>query len=337
MILFTPQSPVVGRRPLLVVGAGIALLGCWVFLGAHGPTDLAIGRVISGLSTGAVVSTATGTMLEGPSRRHPRVVSAIAVSTNYACFGAAILVGGALAAASPAPLRWPYVAAAIASGVAVILAGLVQETEEVLAGPRRFQRFQVKVPREIRPAFWVSVLAIIVTYALSGFFGSLAGSFYQKLAGVESPAWTGAGLALMFALVAVAAIALHRRSDREALRIGFPIVLVSLGLFVSAVQLRDVAVFVAGTGLLGFGLGAIFWGSLALLNRISPEKETNHVLAGYYTAGYLALSLPTVGLGVAFASIGIPLSATAFALILGVLVAAAWLATVRTPLPGGGG
>jgi predicted MFS family arabinose efflux permease len=333
MTLLAPQAPTVGRRPILIGGMALIVLAAMTFAFARGAVPLAAARVVSGFSTGATASLATGTLLDLEPNRDAHRVASVSVAANYGSLALGISLSGVLVAYATAPLVLPYILMGAAGAAALAGAFWAPETRRPERDGPRFRWLRVSVPREVRGAFGIAVVAIVATFALSGFYGSLAGAFLQKEVGISNPAFDGVAVALPFATLAVTGLAMRRRTDRSAVALGFPVVLVSLGLFVVSVPTASLAFFLTGSGVLGVGLGAIFWGSLTLLARVAPEDRADQVLAGFYVAGYLALALPTVGMGFAFEVVGIPISGTLFAVALAGLVVGALAATLRTPTP----
>jgi MFS family permease len=88
---------------------------------------------------------------------------------------------------------------------------------------------------------------------------------------------------------------------------------------------------------LGFALGLTFMGSVTLVDRVCPPAKRGEILAGFYSAGYLALSVPTVGVALASEQIGLTAAGIGFASLLAVAVAFLYWGTYRTPTPPGGG
>jgi MFS family permease len=84
----------------------------------------------------------------------------------------------------------------------------------------------------------------------------------------------------------------------------------------------SLGLFLAGAVIVGIGGGALFRGTLALIVSTAPASERAGALATFFVAGYVGLSLPIVGAGIAlqYASLKVVL------LALGLVVATVTLA-----------
>lgn len=67
LLFFGRWSDVIGRRPMLLAGAVLAIVSSGVFLFADSVTVLLVGRVLSGLSAGIYTGTATAAIIEAAS------------------------------------------------------------------------------------------------------------------------------------------------------------------------------------------------------------------------------------------------------------------------------
>ena len=114
---------------------------------------------------------------------------------------------------------------------------------------------------------------------------------------------------------------------RRGLAGGMALMLAGLALTVTAVWLStpNLALFILGGAVIGAGAGAIFKGAVGTVIRISRPESRAEALTGVYLAGFVGLSAPIVGAGVALAS-GISPRATilgfATAVALGIVASA---------------
>jgi MFS family permease len=93
----------------------------------------------------------------------------------------------------------------------------------------------------------------------------------------------------------------------------------------------NLALFLVGAAVTGLGGGAIIRGSLSVVISTAGAADRAGALATYFTAGYVGVSLPVLGAGVAlqYLSPRVTLLIFAAAVGLGILAAAPHL--VRTP------
>jgi hypothetical protein len=205
-------------------------------------------------------------------------------------------------------------------------------------GPHRSESVQlerIRVPTDLRGPFWVSVGGLMSCYAIYGFFASLAPTAVGQATHI--PAFEAAAfVAVMFGCAALVQIFLGQVRDRTALLVGMPLLVVALGLFVIALPLGSVPLLVVGGVVMGIAVGAVYMGSVTLIDRVAPSNLRGEILSGFHLSGYLALSVPTLCLALVATRLGVVTAGAVFGVALGTFVFLAYLVTRRTPLPPGG-
>jgi MFS family permease len=337
MFLLAPQAERVGRRRLLALGMVLTAFAAVDFAYSNGVAWLAIGRLISGMSVGATTSVATATMADLEPNHDQHHVARVAVAANFGGFALAVLLSGLLVQFAPDRTQLPYLLPFAASLIGLYAVRRLPETATAL-GARPAHRVQrISIPADLRRPFWVAAGGIAACYALYGLFAALVPSYLRVGLGVSSPAVAGALVALMFGTAAATQLFTSEIRDRRALLVGFPLLLASLVAFVSALGFAASGVLVGVTVVLGAAVGLTYMGSTTLADRIAPENERGELLAGFYSAGYLSLALPTVGVAVAASFVGLTDAAIALGAVVAVIVAVLYASTFRTPTPPGGG
>jgi MFS family permease len=80
--------------------------------------------------------------------------------------------------------------------------------------------------------------------------------------------------------------------------------------------------------LTGLGQGAGFRGGLAMVNLAAPRDRRAEVVSAYFFVGYVALSLPIVGAGLAAERFGLRASGIGFGLGVATIATLAGIASV---------
>src|SRR3954471_16771412 len=140
-----------GRRRVLVPALALSLFSGLFFLAFRQPGWLTMGRVLNGLSVGAVTATATAWLQELRGGRRAEVV---ATAANLGGLGAGPLLAGVLAQWVGAPLVVPYAAALAAVALGTVLAAVTPETRP--PSPHRYRPQRVTVPRADRSRFFAA-------------------------------------------------------------------------------------------------------------------------------------------------------------------------------------
>ena len=317
-------SDTLGRKRLLIPALLLSLVSAALFLVWRDLPGLLVARVINGLSVGIVTATATAYLAELHSS--PKRAQVLAASANLGGLGIGPIIAGTLAQTVDAPLTVPYVVFAALLVVAVIVVALAPETVTRRQTRPAYRPQRVAVPAAARSSFFAAATGAFVSFAAFGLFTSLAPSFLagelghtsHVLAGV--PAFTGFGAAILAQLAAGA------WDVKRLVGTGTAALSAGLALLVTALWAPSLVLFLVGGVITGAGAGLLFKGGIvraSLLAAASPNRA--EVLAGFFLAGYLGLSVPVLGLGVAaqFVAPKVALLGFAALLLTGALASAA--------------
>jgi MFS family permease len=292
-----------GRRRTLIAALLLSLVSAVLFLVWRDLSGLLVARVINGLSVGVVTATATAYLAELHAGERPgaspKRAQVMATTANLGGLGLGPVLAGLLAESVGAPLTVPYAVFGIALVFAVAAVALAPETVQRPEPRPAYRPQRVAVPSAARGSFFAAAAGAFVSFAAFGLFTSLAPSFLvglghtnHALAGV--PALTGFGAAIAAQLAAGA------WDVRRLVGTGTAGLSAGLALLVTALWVPSLALFLAGGVITGAGAGLLFKGGIvraSLLAAASPNRA--EVLAGFFLAGYLGLSVPVLGLGVA--------------------------------------
>ncbi len=306
-------SDAVGRRPLLLGGLAVALMSDLVFLVADATWILLVGRVLSGISAGIFVGTATAAVVEAapPHRRAWAPVAATAA--NLGGLGLGPLVAGLLVDLGPWTLHLTYVVHAVLTAIATVLVWGVPETVRREPGAR-LQLQRPSVPPSLRTAFVGAGIAGFAGFAVTGLLTAVSPRLVAQV--VEDPSALVQDSVIVLALmVSVVAQVLLRRVP-TALGVNLGCTLLALGalVFVTGLWTESYAVLLVAALLVGPGQGLSFGKGLAsLLERVEPHQRAG-VSSAFFIVGYIAISLPVIGAGIAAQHWGLDVAAESFGL-----------------------
>ncbi len=319
LLLFGRLSDRFGRRPVLLLAIGVALVSTVVFLLATNVEWLLLGRVLSGMSVGLCANTATAALTEfEPRGDRNRAALVVAVLTGLGV-GIGPLYAGVLAQYAPDPLTlsfWVLLGLLIASLGAVLA---IRERARPRAPSSGALRHLIRVPADLRPIFALSGLAAFLGFSLAGIFSGLSPSFLADDLKITNHAISGLVVILMFGVGSVAPILLHRVPHHRMMRVGAACVPLGLLGITYAVWTASATAFLLGTVVCGIGFGLALRGGIGLLNRAAPPEERAGVLSAFYVAAYLGLSVPVIGIGVLANVVGLPTAALVLAVIISLL------------------
>ncbi|QEC49861.1 MFS transporter [Baekduia soli] len=333
-----------GRRRVLVPAVAVSVLSALVFLAWREVPGLLIARVVNGLSVGVVTATATAWLAELHAEARPgdgpRRAQLVATTVNLGGLGLGPLISGALAQWVARPLAVPYVVFVALLLLAVVLVAVAPETRRRADPMPAYRPQRVAVPEAARGRFAAAAAGAFVSFGALGLFTGLSATFLGGALHHPSHALAGVAVFVTFWAGVVAQAAMQSWRLRRMLATGIGLMLAGLALTVVAAWLStpSLALFLAGGALAGGGIGAVFKGAIGTVGSISAPESRAEALAGLFLAGYVGLSVPVVGVGIALQHLSVRTTLLGFALVVGAaMVAAAPRLLAAEPGPGGGG
>jgi hypothetical protein len=110
---------------------------------------------------------------------------------------------------------------------------------------------------------------------------------------------------------------------RRHLGAGMVSVVLGLALVVLAAWTPSLTLFIVGGAVVGAGAGAMFKGALGTVIAVSAPENRAEAVAGLFLAGYIGLSVPVVGIGVAVQEVSAKVALLGFAVIVAAGIVAA--------------
>jgi MFS family permease len=311
LLLAGPFSDARGRRAVVLPAVATSLLASLLLIAARwGVAPLFAGRLLAGMSSGAVFGAGTAWLRE--LSRTPRggasdqTAARRAVIAMTAGFALGPLVAGLLAQWAPAPTVVPYLPhIAVMAATLVLLRNAPETVTRDEGGPRALR---LSAPGLRSPRFRF-VLAPMAPWVFAA--PAIAFALLPSVVGAGAATDGVALTATITALCAVAGVAVqplarrldgHARGDRAA---ATGLLTLAAGLVVGAVT--------AGTGqdwmlvpsaiVLGGAYGLCLVAGLIEIHRIADGRSLASLTAAYYALAYLGFAAPSlIALGAHLAS-----------------------------------
>ncbi|RNI22247.1 MFS transporter [Flexivirga caeni] len=326
-----------GRRPFLLAALGLDAISAIIFIAWPALPGLFLARVLCGLSVGLTASTATTYLTElhaahrPPHLRHRAQLLASNITLGGLGLGA--LVVGLLAQYAPHPLTIPYVVMLAAFAISAVGLIFSAETRPRLDPRPPYRPQRAAVPPHARSEFIAALVGIGLAFAVLGMFIGLAGTFLLVVLHHTSLALAGAAIGLVFAAGIVLTTAINRWTPRAVLTISVLLMILGLTILVTSAWLPtpSLTLFLIGGAVIGAGGSATFKGSLTVVIGISPPAKLAESLAAFFLSGYIGISIPVIGLGIALQHVTTRDALLGFAIIIaaGILAATPFLLTYR--------
>jgi MFS family permease len=326
-----------GRRTVLVPAVLIALLASLVLFSSSSLPALFLVRVLSGVALGAAVAAAAAYLTDldsGPGGAPTRRSLIVATVANVGGLAVGPLLAGLLAEYVAADPRITFAIFAVLLTIALVGTALTPEVRS-LPVPRSHYRLQrLAVPAHARIQFSAALIGAFLVFTVFGVFAGLSSAFLTGTLHRPSPVLAGLAVFVSFGVGALTQVTTMTWPLRRLLGLGIPVLITGLVVVVLAawVQPPSLLLFFIGAALVGVGSGTIYRSTLAVVLMSAPSAERAGALALFFVVGYVGLSLPVVGAGIALMYVSFKIILLAFAVTVatGILLASPLLLRLST-------
>jgi MFS family permease len=314
-----------GRKPVIFSAVLLNALAMLLFIYADSVSWLISARVLQGFATGMATAVLSATLLDSDRQQGP-LINSVAPLLGMALGG---LGCGLLAEFAPAPLQltyWLLLALFVLQGMYV---WRLPESVSRQGGASASLRPTLHVPVQARSTLWRVLPLNTATWALGGFYASLAPSLVRTATGSTSNLIGGATVAALTVTGALMIFTMRNRPAAQALRLGASLLPVGLILILLGVHGASLPLFFFGTLVAGCGFGSGFLGAVRSLVPLALPHERAGLMSAYYVLSYLAFCLPALLAGYLARNLGLLATTDGYGVVLIVLAVAALLLSLR--------
>jgi MFS family permease len=311
LFLVGHMSDWVGRRLVLLPGVLIEALAAAIFLTWHSLPVLIVARVIGGLGIGLITATGTAYLAELTDR--PAVAGQVATAANLGGLGLGALVSGMFAQFVTGPLTTVYAAFLVA--LLLCAAGLLLVPETVVRTRQPYRPQRVSVPAHARGRYLTVAAGAFTSFALFGLFTSLTPKILATT-GHTSALLSGAVSFVVFLFGVLAQLGVGRVPADRQLTIGTGTLVAGVALLLAGATTGSLSIFMAAGALAGAGAGVLFKGALVSATQLADPAAKGEAAAGIFLAGYVGLTLPVLGMGLATSFLSLATGLTLFCLVI---------------------
>jgi MFS family permease len=298
-------SDFVGRRPVLAGALLVQALAMVAFLVADGGGWLLLARVVQGLATGAAVGVLGAYLLDLQPADGSRLGSLVNSVAPGIGLGIGALGTGLLVQYGPHPTRLVFAILLALFTVLLLATAALPETVRRVPGAVAALRPRVAVPADARRAFAAAAPSMIATWALGGLMLSIGGSVVRSVFGQPNSAVVGLVLGIFAGAGAVTGVLVTSWAPARIERYGTVVLVVGTAMFLTALAVTSLPLFVAASVVAGSGFGAGFLGALRSLTQLVRPHERAGLLSAVYVVSYLAFSIPALAAGLLITRIGL--------------------------------
>ncbi|MBV4469670.1 MFS transporter [Pseudomonas siliginis] len=314
-----------GRKPVIFSAVLLNALAMLLFIYADSVSWLIGARVLQGFATGMATAVLSATLLDTDRQQGP-LINSVAPLLGMALGG---LGCGLLAEFAPAPLQltyWLLLALFVLQGMYV---WRLPESVSRQGGALASLRPTLHVPVQARSTLWRVLPLNTATWALGGFYASLAPSLVRTATGSTSNLIGGATVAALTVTGALMIFTMRNRPAAQALRLGASLLPIGLVLILLGVHGASLSLFFFGTLVAGCGFGSGFLGAVRSLVSMAAPHERAGLMSAYYVLSYLAFCLPALLAGHLARSFGLLVTTDGYGVVSIVLAVAALLLSLR--------
>ncbi|MET4058526.1 putative MFS family arabinose efflux permease [Arthrobacter sp. UYP6] len=314
LLLVGHWSDFIGRRAALVLAGVVSLLGGVLFGTATGMGALIAGRALQGASV-ALATGASSAALRELLPHRPEWATRFTLLVSAGGVAAGPVIGGLLSLL-PAPTLTPFLIHSAVLAALLVPLCLLKARPAIAAPPygrvlKALRPRRLAVSQRARPQFWMASLTGFLSFAVFGFYLSLAPTYFAGIAGTSARPVVGLLAALALAASAVSQLTGVR--GRWVVPAGLALMGTGVALIPAAGAAGSVSLLVVASVAAGFGQGMAF---RAVFNDVAASVEAAQhaqIISTVYVITYLGSALPVLGLGAAGALWGLSVAVAWFA------------------------
>ncbi|RON20489.1 MFS transporter [Pseudomonas brassicacearum] len=314
-----------GRKPVIFSAVVLNILAMLLFINADSVAWLISARVLQGFATGMATAVLSATLLDTDRQQGP-LINSVAPLLGMALGG---LGCGLLAEFAPAPLHLTYWLLLSLFALQALYIWRLPESVSRQPGAWASLRPTLHVPVQARSTLWRVLPLNTATWALGGFYASLAPSLVRTATGSTSNLIAGSTVAALTVTGALMIFTLRNRPAALALQLGASLLPTGIVLVLLGVHSASLPLFFLGTLVAGCGFGAGFLGAVRSLVPLALPHERAGLMSAFYVLSYLAFCLPSLLAGNLTRTFGLVTTTDGYGAVLIVLSVGALLALLR--------
>ena len=311
-----------GRKPVIFTAVLLNIVAMLLFIQADSVAWLISARVLQGFATGMATAVLSATLLD-TDRQQGALINSVAPLIGMALGGMGC---GLLAEFAPAPLHLTYWLLLVLFVMQGLYVWRLPESVSRQPGAWASLRPTLHVPVQARSTLWRVLPLNTATWALGGFYASLAPSLVRTATGSTSNLIGGATVAVLTLTGASMIFILRNRPAGNGLQLGAGCLATGVALILLGAHDASLPLFFLGTLVAGCGFGAGFLGALRSVVPLALPHERAGLMSAYYVLSYLAFCLPSLLAGNLARTFGLVMTTDGYGVVLILLALGAWLA-----------
>ncbi|RAT18004.1 MFS transporter [Lonsdalea populi] len=314
-LLFAGQlSDRYGRKLVLIPGLLAALMACLLFASATSIVMLAIGRLLTGIAVGVIVSAGMAAVVDVGGAEHKRLAALLASVAMVLGAGLGPLLAGGFAQSLAQPVLPIFGVETLVLLCALGIVWWLPLRRPVASGPARLRLPTVPKANRRQVACGIATFGPGIT--ATSFVLALGPSLLSHLLDERSPLLAGGMACAMFLTATGVQFAVRRWPIPRIFAASAAATALSMVGLALAIHASLVPALVASALLAGAGQGLGQLGGLTLIGLHVPDSHRAQANAVLNIGGYIPAGLLPVAAGYLVDAVGLASGATLFALVL---------------------
>jgi MFS family permease len=302
LLFFGRLSDRVGFRPMMSLGLILTLVGTAISLFAWDLLSLCVGRVIVGVASSMVTTSANAgmTRLAPPGQtQRAAIMSSFLLALG---FGLGPFVGGIMGQWAPSPLRTTYIPTLLL-GVLAVVALIRLQLPASAQSERVPLRLRDILPKLTLPqsadikAFVLTTCLPFLAFGVFGLYASMSPLFLNELVPWHGPIVSGTAIASILLASATTQILSRRIRTDICGFLGLTGLVVSNALLMLNLWTSSSILFGLGVLFTATGHGWCMLAGMSMINRIATSENRAGLLSTYLVIGYIGSMIPMIGVG----------------------------------------
>ncbi len=288
-----------GRRAVLLPALLLAMASAAAFAISPGLGWLLVGRVTSGLASGAVTAVAPAALAELEPDSDLGRASVVASAATVVGLALGPMISGLFVQYGPWPTQLVFAVQLLA-----LLPALAGARVLPPAGADRWPALATRglrlprVPLPGRAAFVVATFTFCSGWVATAMFFALGPTFAALILHTDNQALAAGVVFLVFATSAAAQLLSRHLAIHTATVTGLAVFIPGMAALPIALATHQPAVLLLGAVAAGTGQGLVHRASQARVIQAAPIESRAQTVSAFYLAGYLAIAVLLVSLGV---------------------------------------
>lgn len=303
LLFFGRLSDRVGFRPMMLLGLILVLIGTALSMLAWDFASLCIGRIIVGVASSMVTTSATAgmTRLAPPEQaQRAAVMSGFLLALG---FGLGPFIGGVMGQWVPYPLITTYIPTLLLSAIAIF--ALYRQDLPANAHPKAGSRLQWRdiLPKLTLPqskdakAFALTSCLPFLAFGVFGLYASMSPLFLDELLPWHGPVVSGTAIASILLASATTQILSRRLRIHLSGSMGLMSLVISNALLMINLWSSSSILFGLGVAFTAIGHGLCMLAGMSMVSRLATSENRSGLLSSYLVIGYIGSMLPMMAVG----------------------------------------